>query len=421
MKPSKFTLYILLLIVCVFSYAGIKFYKKKIAPPYLSVVGFIDMSDGLGRQSVELIDALKDEVEVGFKPTRKSIMKDVPEGVCQHLASAKTKLGKIVIYEDVLYPISHVYFSKKFKKSPKDQIKMAYTMVESSEIPKRWVHTLNHHFDAALVPDPFLVKVYQDSGVTIPIFVLPLGLNLETFAKKPIKKKAHTPFTFAHFGTCIARKNQEDLIKAFNQAFGDSKDVRLWINSKYTVDGLFEKLEKQVKALGCHNIILTKHCFSKEEYVENFDQIDCYVNTTKSEGFSIQPREAMTLGIPCIVSDNTAQSTICKSQLVQSVPTSHEEPAYYEFLHDISGVRYVPDLSETTNALKNVYENYDSFLQKSSLMKDWAMQYHYPNLHIFYKTLVKPQKIVLGNQNSIKKGVLTTTSETLYKKYKKIL
>ncbi|MCH9631582.1 MAG: hypothetical protein S4CHLAM37_16060 [Chlamydiia bacterium] len=387
----------------------------------MTVLGFIDMSDGLGRQSLELIQALKDDVDVGFKPTRKSKLADVPDSVASYLETANKKLGKIVIYEDVLYPISHTYFTKKFKDCPDSQIRFAYTMLESSKIPKRWALTLNEHFDAALVPDEFLIKVYKDSGVTIPIFVVPLGLNLNEFEAKPLKKKANIPFTFANFGTCISRKNHKDLILAFHEAFGDDPRVKLWINCKYSADNLFENLQSLVKELGVSNISLTNKCFSKEEYVANFDLVDCYVNTTKSEGFSIQPREAMTLGIPCIVSDNTAQKTICKSGLVKSVPTSHTEPAYYEFFADISGERYVPDYNKTVEALLDVYNNYEKYLMKSEKMKKWALNYKYTNLHNKYKTIVKPKKLRLGKENCIDEDTLTTNSEKLYKKFKKIL
>lgn len=420
MKSKRFTYYILLFFVCALSYAGIKYYKLKIRPPYLSVVGFIEMSDGLGRQSLELIQALKDDVEVGFKPTRKSCSKDIPEEIQHFLNSAKKNLGKIVIYEDVLYTISHTYFTKKFKGAPKNQIRFAYSMLESSEIPKRWAYTLNEHFDAVLVPDPFLVEVYKNSGVNIPIFVLPLGLNLDNLKERPLKTQANIPFTFANFGTCISRKNHRDLILAFNQAFGSDPKVRLWINCKHTSNDLFTKLQSLVKELNASNILLTNHCFSKDEYIQNFDRIDCYVNTTMSEGFSIQPREAMTLGIPCIVSDNTAQSTICSSGLVKSVPTSHTEPAFYEFFNDVSGVRYVPDFGKTVEALKDVYQNYEQYLTKSEQMKKWALQYNYKNLHTYYKTLVKPQKVVFGQENKIDDGTLITSSESLYKKYKKL-
>ena len=55
------------------------------------------------------------------------------------------------------------------------------------------------------------------------------------------------------------------------------------------------------------------------KYIEFISTFDCYVNLSKGEGFSIPPRESLALGIPCIISDNTAHKTICDSGLVLPV------------------------------------------------------------------------------------------------------
>lgn len=421
MRHSKLVLFLVVLFTCVVFYTGTKILKPRFKSPRLSVIGFVDMADGLGRQSVELMDALHKEIDVSFLPTRKkNIYNDVPKSIQNIIKKTKRPLGKIVIYEDTFYPTSYIYFSRKFKNSPKDQIRFAYSMLESTAIPVRWAHLLNHFFDAVLVPDPFLVDVYKSSGVSIPIFVLPLGLNLEDFAKKPLKAKKNTPFTFANFGTCILRKNQEDLIEAFYRAFGNKEDVRLWINCKIKEGALYEKLQNKIKKLNVTNILLTNECFSKEEYLKNYEKIDCLVSTSRAEGFSIQPREAMALGIPCIVSDNTAQSTLCKTNLVKAVPSIQREPAFYEFFKDVCGDRFIPDLEKTKEALLDVYTHYDSYLEKSEEMRAFALTSDYQNLHDLYKMLVVPKKLLLGKENSISAECLITDSPTLYKKYENL-
>lgn len=291
-------------------------------------------------------------------------------------------------------------------------------MFESSEIPKLWVFNLNHYFDAVVVPDSYNVDAYKDSGVTIPIFVLPLGLNLKPFLNETIKTKAHTPFVFANFSTYILRKNHEQLIKAFYAAFGNNPNVLLWVNGKCSSNKLFEKLLQQVETLGVSNILLTNHLYNNNEYKENFHKIDCYISISQSEGFSIQPRESMALGIPCIVSDNTAQSTICKTGLIKTVSCPTKEIAYYELFQDVFGFRYHVDFNETVEALRDMYSHYDQYLLESNKLREWASFYDYEKLKPLYCSLLKPKKVILGEENSIKEGVLTTNSKTLYRKYK---
>jgi glycosyltransferase involved in cell wall biosynthesis len=397
-----------------------KTYEKRFCRPYLTVVGFSDMSDGLGRQSIEIMDTMREYVSVGFRPTRKSVYRDVPSAVQNIMKKQYSKFGKVVLYEDIIYTTTNNFLQRRFDLNRQDQIRIAYSMFESSEIPKLWVHNFNLYFDAVVVPDDYHVDVYKNSGVTLPIFVLPLGLNLKPLLKDSIKTKAHTPFVFANFSTCISRKNHDELIKAFYVAFGNNPDIHLWINCKYSRENLFEHLKKQVEDLGVSNILLTNHCYNNTEYRKNFHKIDCYVSFSQSEGFSIQPREAMALGIPCIISDNTAQSTICKSGLVKTVSCPIKEPAYYEHFHDIFGFRYNIDFNQSVEALKEVYSHYDHYLSQSAKLRKWAHDYDYEQLKPFYKSLIKPKNVILGEENRIEENTLITNSQKLYAKYKAI-
>jgi len=417
MKKKLFLTVCFLSCIAALSFFSISYYYKRIYRPDLTVMGFANMHDGIGRQSVEIIDSLQKDVSISFYETQKSNMTDVPLSVQSILQKGSHQLGKIILYEDIITPFSHVFFHKHFDLNKKDQIRLAYSMVESSEVQKRWVNNLNIYFDAVIVPDPFLVDVYKNSGVIIPIFVLPLGLNLTKFLEKPLKTKNNTPFVFANFSACILRKNHSTLIDAFYQAFGNNSEVRLWINCRASEGNLFQDLQAKVASLGVTNILLTKNCYNNEDYLKNFEQIDCYVSLSKAEGFSIQPREAMALGIPCIVSDNTAQTTICKSNLVKTVSCPIKEPAYYEIFRDVFGFQYSVELEEASKALKAVYENYDAHLKLAEQSRLWAAQYDYSTLHSLYKSLIHPTLVLLGEDNRIEQDHLITNSPKLYEKY----
>jgi hypothetical protein len=414
----KFFVSLAFIFLCTF--LGISYYKRVCYAPYLTVIGFANMSDGIGRQSVEIMDAMKDYVSVGFRPTSSSDYKDVPPSIQKIMKKKRSKLGKILIYEDLFYPLSYQFFQRKFDLKRKDQIRFAYSMFESSQIPKLWVHNLNLYFDAVIVPDEYHIQVYQDSGVTLPIFVLPLGLNLKPLLDEPIKIAAHSPFVFANFSTCISRKNHADLIQAFYEAFGDSPDVTLWINCKYSRENLFNVLKKQIQDLGVHNILLTDHCYDNPTYIQNFHKIDCYVSLAQSEGFSIQPREAMAMGIPCILSDNTAQSTVCKSGLVTPISCPIQEIAYYEHFQDICGWRAGVDKEKAVKALKDMYHRYHDHILNAQQRRLWASHYDYAELRPLYLSLIKPKKVLLGKENSLHKDLLITNSPSLYEKYKNL-
>jgi len=419
-KSSRWILSLLAICLVTLSLVGL-LHSRRYQRPYLTVIGFAEMSDGLGRQAVEIIDTLKDDVKVGYRATTPPLYQDVPIAVQNIMKKNYKRLGKIILYEDILHPLSHLFFQRRFQLHAQDELRLAYSMFESSEIPKTWVYDLNLYFDAVLVPDEFLVDVYKNSGITVPIFVLPLGLNLKPFLNLPLKTEAHTPFVFANFGTGIERKNHLALIQAFYTAFGNQPDVRLWINCKYSRENLFTSLEQEVEKLGVSNIVLTNNCYTHAEYLKNFQEIDCYVSLSEAEGFSIQPREAMALGIPCIVSDNTAQSTICKSGIILPVLSTLQVPAYYEQFQEILGFRYHVDFDQSVLALQAMYKNYAYYLTFSEAMREWARSYDYENLKPLYRSLVLPKKVILDATNSITPTCITTTSPYLYNKYKAVL
>ncbi|PCI91357.1 hypothetical protein COB11_08495 [Candidatus Aerophobetes bacterium] len=415
-----------LLFLCIFltlSLVCYKFYQhhyKNTKRPDVSVAGFVDMADGLGRHSVEIIETLKKKFDVHFQNTRDTFYKDVPKNLHKTLKRRNRPQGKVVIYEDTIME-PEASLIKTFSKTYEKQVRIAYTMFESSRLSPVFVERLHKYFDAVVVPDPYNVKVYKDSGVTLPIFVIPLGLNLDPFFDAKLKEKPNSPFVFANFSSCENRKNSPLLVQAFANAFGNRKDVTLLINARRGFDTEISAVKKVIEDEKLTNVTFNINKVSKDVYVENFKSIDCYVSLSKGEGFSIQPREAMALGVPCIVSDNTAQSTICNSHLVKSVASEIiDSPVYELFVESDFGSNFNVDLVEATNALLDVYQNYEKYLSLSKMAREWCSKYRYENLERLYFTLVKPKHLVFGTEDSITENKITTTSKELIEKYKSI-
>lgn len=377
------------------------------------------MGDGLGRQSAELIDAFKDELNVNFAPTRRQKASDVPKRFRKLVKNKHPKWGKVVLFEEMLWwPKEEKY--RHILKANKDSIRIAYSMWESTKIPNEWVLILNNHFDAVAVPAPFLVEVYKESGVNIPIFELPLGLNLKTFLDQPLKKEKGTPFVFGNLSVCSERKNQVLLIRAFAKAFGNDPNFQLRINCRYGEKEISSAITKEIVELDLDNVIFTQFALSQEEYLDLFKGIDCYVSVSKGEGFSIQPREAMALGIPVIATDNTGQRVICESGLVKAIDSPIQEPAIFPWGNSY-GRNFNCVVDDLVQAMRDVCTNYENYLSKAPQSRAWANQYQYKNLQGLYRSLIKPENIVLGKENCITESGLITNSQNLYDKYLDLL
>ncbi len=395
--------------------------SRKPKQPHLTVVGAVFMTDGIGRQAAELIDSLKNDITIGFKSTRPIVKESIPKGIHKILKNKNNPMGKVIIYEDCL-GTDGLYFQGAIKgfKGP-DNIRIAYSMFEASLIPSEWVLALNHYFDAVAVPDKFLIDVYKNSGVTIPIFELPLGLHLEQFLNAPLKAKPNKPFVFANLSAAAPRKNQLKLIQAFYKIFGNSPDVKLIINSRYSEPLCSQAIKNELRKLKATNIEFTEMRLEQNLYFKIFQEVDCYVSLSSGEGFSIQPREAMALGIPVIVTDNTAQTTICNSHIGYAVPSLNPIPAFYSEFKNYYGNFYDCQAEDVEKALRDVYENYDHYLQQRETARSWVKQYSYDRLKPLYLGLINPKRVVLGDVNKITPDCLFTSSEELCHKFHQLL
>ncbi|MES2345818.1 MAG: glycosyltransferase [Chlamydiota bacterium] len=386
---------------------------------HLKVFGVTIMADGIGRQSVELIKALKDEMSVAYFPVRETNPKDVPEDILAILNGGKKNKSKVAILEDVFQQPGDRAWYKMVKRTSHEQIRIAYSLVESTKIPPEWVSGMNCYFDAIVVPDRFLVDVYKNSGVEIPIFELPLGLYLDRFFEEPLRSSSKKPMVFGYLGSCIGRKNHLRIIQGFAKAFGNRDDVILRMNYRYGQEDVIQKIREEIDALGLENIQFTNIPLDSVAYLNYFKTLDCYVSASKGEGFSIQPREAMALGIPVIATNNTAQETICNSGYVRSIPSKIEEPALY-WWGKVYGKQFDCEINDIAKAFLDMFENYDYYLKQTADAREWVHSYEFKNLKNRYINLVKPKKVILGEKDEITDEYLMTTSKTLYNKYKNL-
>ncbi len=420
-KIGLFVCIVIGIAAIVFGVTRYKKWKDRNEVPYITIVGPIEMADGIGRQSAELAELFLKDFKTNII-ARHYNRSDVPVAVKTMMSKKNKQQGKILIFEESLWAPGEDIARVLGTVDSKNQIRIAYSMLEYTRIPQEWVMQLNLYYDAVAVPDAFLIKVYKESGVKIPVFELPLGLDLSANLKQPIKKTRNPIMVFGNLGSTLDRKNQIGLIRAFAKALGNVEDAVLHINTRGGDLPVRKAILDEIAMQGCANIHYTEIKLRKDAYLKFFKTLDCYVSLAKGEGFSIQPREAMSLGIPVIATNNTGQETICKSQLVRSVTSALLEPAKYSGARIPSGYQFNCEVDEAALAIKDIYDNYDKYLSQGEKAREWASFYDYSNndLKDLYRTLVNPKKIVLGDKDVLHKDYIETSSKELYEKYLRI-
>ncbi len=359
--------------------------KKANPKTDVTIISHVQSRDSIGRHGIIFGEILQHAFNVNGMATREASAQDIDPALFKKL-TIKNDTGKLTIYTDVLW---HNKNFEPFRKMPKDAgIKICYSMFESSAIPAEWVSIINSSFDGVWVPDQWLVNVYKASGVTQPINVLPLACYLQQFLNKPLKQKANHTFTFGISSAIWMRKNLKGVIEAFKGAFTGTEKVKLKIHSRY---GLPAETEQIRQAIGNDaRIEFTIITLGPEEYADFMASLDAYVFLSMGEGFSVTPREAMALGLPVILSNNTVHETICNSGLVYSVNTQKEIPAFYELFNRPYGSYFVPDQQEAQNYMRLAFEQRNLIYKDAAKRRAWAAQYDVNALkHTYIKAVKK--------------------------------
>ncbi len=385
----------------------------------LTIIGPHNFNDGISRRSIGQIKMLKDSLKINYINTRpkNSSDKDIENAVLKIIKNPDTTPGTISFFVDIL--IGNIGKTPLYNHTPNSKIKFAFVTFESTKAHPAWVNALNNLFDGAIVPDPWLIDVLKQSGVKIPIFVLPEICFLEDFLKEPLQEMPHNPFVFGISALFNTNKNYALLLEAFAAEFKNSHDVILKIHSKFHKNKLHSKLWTKIKNLGLKNVVVNKKSnLHWNEYVKNhMSAIDCYVLLSLGEGFSITPREALALGRPCILANHTAHKTICDTGLVRAVEPTIIQKHSGEHYGVSLGNNFNCTVNDARKALRDVYENYDVFLHKAHQGREWVKQYLSHNLKAKYLSLFKPKKVILGSKNEVSDDYLIVDSEALYQKY----
>lgn len=298
----------------------------------------------------------------------------------------------------------------------KSILKYAFVVTEFSEISKNQVKIFNENFDALIIPDQWAEEVYKKSGVTIPIFTLPLVLDLKSLYEKPVKKMREKPFIFGFSGQGPHRKNVPLLLNAFSEEFGNDPNIQLILHSRYR-DRL-NSIKKLIRDSKSTNIKVIHKGFNRAEYENFLSALSCYAILSKAEGFSITPREALAAGIPCVLSNNTAHKVICDTGYVAGVRSDILEPIYSDTSRKPKGFMFNCTLQETRKALRDIYERYDHYLKCAEQGREWTKQYLAENLKSKYMNLVQPLRVVLGKENKVTDEYIMVNSRILFDKYR---
>ena len=199
---------------------------------------------------------------------------------------------------------------------------IAMTVWETSRLPPHWAGLLNRA-DALIVPSAWNRSVFLESGVRVPVYVLPHVSEFDGEPANPLaieRFRSSLPagferrFLFYTIGACNWRKGNDLLVRAFERAFAGREDVGLLLKTTASSQDCggsrigraasrlagAERLRRRVMAGQIRGVAALTGSWSADAMRALHTAADSYATLTRGEGWGMGLYESALLGKPWV-------------------------------------------------------------------------------------------------------------------------
>lgn len=221
-----------------------------------------------------------------------------------------------LIGKDIDYNIVIIHTTPEFWEALRedDKVNIGYTIWETSRLHPDWKKYINQNVKKVLVGSTFNVDVFKNSGVEVPIGVVPHGINVDEFEgieSYDITGISDDSYVFYSIFQWVERKHPVALIKAYWYAFQNPNENVALVLKTYRGDfSVDEKdaIRKTIRVLKNNTpmdyhpkLYLILDMLSNDEILGLHARGDCYVSFDRGEGFGLCPFTAGASGNPIII------------------------------------------------------------------------------------------------------------------------
>ena len=112
------------------------------------------------------------------------------------------------------------------------------------------------------------------------------------------------------------------------------------------------------------HIEIKNKTLSDDEYADWWATLNCLVFVSAGEGYSIQPRQALSMGIPVILSQNTSHLDLLGVPGIVWVESKIEEKAYFSGMPGANinvGNQFAVKIEDIKKAMLEMLQNYEYY------------------------------------------------------------
>jgi len=307
------------------------------------------------------------------------------------------KSGEILsdlVNKDIDYNIVILHTTPEFWEKHKEpgKINIGYCVWETTKLHEDWPEFINNNVDGVMVGCEWNKQVFEDSGIKVPVFVVPHGIdtgeydNVDPYVVSGVKKSAYKFYNIDQF---TERKHPTALIKSYWAAFRNNENVALILKTyrgdfsdgeKDAVRNTILKL-KDVTRMGSYPpIYLVLDMLTRKEILGLHKAGDCFVSLNRGEGFGLSGFESGSASNPIIVTGLGGVLEYAKpehSYLVNYNLTpvfGMNWSPWYNHGADEAQMWAEPDCGHAIKLMRHVYNNQEEAIEKGRILKKYIAE-----------------------------------------------
>lgn len=254
--------------------------------------------------------------------------------------------------------------------------RIGFTMHETDQLPPTWVEQANQMHEL-WTPTAWGAEVFQMSGITRPIHIIPLGIDPTQFRPGAERTTIRNRTIFLSVFEWGMRKGWDILLRAYAAAFREDSPVLLLLKidchdpRANPIHDLMSHMPAHAPPVG----ILYNQTLSTEQLVAMYQGADSFVLPTRGEGWGMPILESMACGVPAIATAWSGITTFLTEQNGYPLPICRlveADPAhiYYRGTHWAE-----PDIDALITHMQAVVDRPDEHTRRGAQAAHDALQW----------------------------------------------